>query len=102
MFAFAVALTNNHKLLRELLVLELDLENDIMVDGYKAFVCILCIKSSIQSKFASNHTQEKILLPENFKFVLFLLGLNSKYTKSQAARLDLGWWITSPEMNCYE
>ena len=91
MFAFAEALTNNH-ILREL-VLELDLENNITVDGYEAFEGILCNKSSIGSTFTSNHTLEKLcqksddsLLPENLKL---LLRVNSEYTESQAARLKI-------------
>ena len=58
MFAFAEALTNNH-MLREL-VLELDNENNITIEGYEAFARILCNKSSIWSTFTSNHTLEKL------------------------------------------
>ena len=91
MFAFAEALTNNHML--QELVLELDLENDIMVDGYEAFARILCNESSIRSMFTSNHTLEKLcresddsFLPENLKL---LLRVNRDYTESQAARLKI-------------
>jgi len=75
MFAFAEASTNNQKL-REL-VLELDDENNITIEGYEAFARILCNKSSIRSTFTSNHTLEKLcresndsLLPENLKLLL--------------------------------
>jgi hypothetical protein len=91
LISFAEALVNN-KVLREL-----ELGNDfsgITSIGYAAFTRLLCNSSSIMSTYQSNHTLMKICeryslnnnVPEDLRF---LLQLNEKNTKSQAARLKI-------------
>ena len=76
---------------------ELELGNDfsgITSIGYAAFTRLLCNSSSIMSTYQSNHTLMKICeryslnnnVPEDLRF---LLQLNEKNTKSQAARLKI-------------